>query len=133
MSTVTITRQFSPSAAGVGQQNARGGEIYNPNAPPIVEYKNRDFGSGTVINLAANVPQNIMQANRKRRMLIVQNLDAANPVFIGLGSIPSVGGGLQLIAGGDLLFDYVCPYNDIYAVSAFALSIFVSQTVWTPD
>ncbi len=133
MPAVTITRKFSPSPGGVGQQRARGDEIYNPLLPPIQEYKNRDFASDGIIQIVANVAQNILQANRKRRMIIIQNLDGANPVFIGLGSVPSVGGGVQLLAGGNILLDYVCPYNDIYAVSGFNLALYVSQTLYLTD
>lgn len=128
-----VIRQYDPARSGVGQQDPRGPQIYNALPPGIAEFKNYDLASDYIIQLAAGVGQLVLRANSKRRMLIVQNLDAANPAFVRFGQVAVVGQGLQLAAGGNVLLDVVCPRNDVYAISAFALTLYVNETVFTQD
>jgi hypothetical protein len=127
---------FSPRPSGVQQQRSGNG-LYNIRPlDAVADFKNPYVSSGGLVALAANVAQRVLPANRRRSMLIVQNLDATatNVAFVRFGTAPTATVGLQIQGnGGYLLLDYICPYTDVYVVSPFAISVYVEETVWTRD
>jgi len=134
----TIATRFRPT--GIAQQGAHEG-LYNPpiNAAARDVY-NQTVQAGGPVLLAANVATRLFAANRRRQMLTIQNLDtvAANVVYVGIGNAPTVGGGIALAgdtngAGGSLIYDIVCPYTDIWAICAAAVTIYAGEALWVPE
>lgn len=135
-----VRRGFHPAQSGVGQQDAKQGLFNPPLLQGTRDFYNQTAMTGSVITLTANLSQRVLPANRRRQMVIVQNLDTTpgNLAFVTFGNVGAVGAGFALAgaasgAGGNLLLDYVCPYTDVYVISAAAISLYVGEAVFIPE
>lgn len=83
--------------------------------PPAVGYINHNISAITpfVISQASTL---ILNQNRRRTMLVVQNTDAALTLYFSLGVGASVNSSIVLPAGAGFVFDSVCPSDSVNAL-----------------
>lgn len=111
--------------------NERGPEGYELISGPSRAFTQFGF------SLAAGVAIRLLAANVRRYYLLIQNASAADVMFIGFGSAPTVTSGFGLIpgaaagGGGSLLCDYMVPTDDVYALCAAAANGVCGEGVLT--
>jgi hypothetical protein len=89
-------------------------QVYNPERIDIGGYENKVTFNLIAFNIA-NTSTLIVPENLRRVFLAVQNQDTAADLYVNFQNAASVAQGLKLVAGGNFVFDVVCPRDAIYA------------------
>lgn len=102
---------------GTGGYNRTTGTVQVSN----LETRQGAFTQGAEI--VTNASAELVAANAARRLLIVQNNDAAGNIFITTdGSAATVANGIKIAPGGLILLDVYCPTGAINAIGDIAVN-----------
>jgi hypothetical protein len=83
------------------------------------QWRNRTISNTFPISLLAGVAIRVLPANPRRTGLLIQNKDAAATLFFAFGNIADING-LQIAAGGGILYDFSTPATELYLFCAAA-------------
>lgn len=112
--------------------------IYGRRAPDeSYFFSQRSQTFSTTFNYSlANGSVLVLPANPARVYLLVQNLGATDPLFINFAKDAAPTDGVRIVAGGNIIMDYACPTDDIFAFMNSAAAeqfIVVSRIILPPE
>ena len=117
-----LSKPFNVPAATGPQQIATddaGNPVINPTtglATTQGGWINRNVTNTIPFGLIAGVTRRALPSNPKRTGLVIQNLDATNALNFSFSN-DLQGNGLQIGAGGSVLFDFTTPPDTLYLFS----------------
>jgi hypothetical protein len=128
-------RDTTPDSSGYRFDPSR---VYGRRAPDESYYysqRSQTFSS-TFFAAVGDGSQLVLPSNPARVYLLVQNLGAADPLYINFGKDASAADGVRIVAGGNIILDYACPTDDVYAFMDAAAAqqfILVSRVILPPE
>lgn len=93
-------------------QGAPGGVLTPTVAPAIPDFTNYNTSFLAPFSAGATSSQ-VLPQNKKRTLLLIQNLSLTANLFFSLGSGASVNNGIQLAASQGIVFDVACPNDSV--------------------
>jgi hypothetical protein len=108
------------NATGRGGQPTPGAEDYSTQAGALVSaptfvnpvvFTAFPFSAGTG---QAKPSPLVVPANQQRCAVVIQNLSVLSNLYVNFGAPANANLGILLVPDGSLLFDVVCPNNDVY-------------------